>query len=57
MLLESHLFEGRQEIVNGREGLTYGQSVTDGCIGWEQTVAVLDELAGAVAQRRRALGT
>ena len=57
VLLESHLFEGRQEIVNGREGLTYGQSVTDGCIGWEQTVAVLDELAGAVAQRRRALGT
>ena len=56
VLLESHLFEGRQEIVNGREGLTYGQSVTDGCIGWEQTVAVLDELAGAVAQQRRLLG-
>lgn len=56
VLLESHLFEGRQEITNGGEGLAYGQSVTDGCIGWEQTVAVLDELAAAVAQRRRVLG-
>jgi 3-deoxy-7-phosphoheptulonate synthase len=54
VLLESHLAEGRQEIVNGREGLVYGQSVTDGCIGWEQTTAVLAELAGAVMQRRRA---
>ena len=43
--------------LNGREGLVYGQSVTDGCIGWEQTVGVLDALAAAVMQRRRALGT
>ena len=56
MLLESHLFEGRQEITNGREGLAYGQSVTDGCIGWEQTVGVLDALAAAVQERRRVLG-
>lgn len=56
VLLESHLFEGRQEITQGREGLTYGQSVTDGCIGWEQTVQVLDELAGAVQARRRVFG-
>ncbi|RYY59571.1 MAG: 3-deoxy-7-phosphoheptulonate synthase, partial [Comamonadaceae bacterium] len=40
----------------GREGLTYGQSVTDGCIGWDQTLAVLDELAAAVAQQRRVQG-
>lgn len=57
VLLESHLFEGKQEIRNGREGLAYGQSVTDGCIGWDQTLAVLDELAAAVVQRRRVLGT
>jgi 3-deoxy-7-phosphoheptulonate synthase len=56
VLLESHLFEGKQEIVNGRQGLVYGQSVTDGCIGWERTVGVLDALAAAVMQRRRALG-
>ena len=56
VLLESHLFEGRQEITNGREGLAYGQSVTDGCIGWDQTVGVLDALAAAVQERRRVLG-
>jgi 3-deoxy-7-phosphoheptulonate synthase len=55
VLLESHLFEGRQEITGGREDLTYGQSVTDGCIGWDQTVGVLDALAAAVATRRRVL--
>ena len=56
VMLESHLVEGRQDILNARAGLTYGQSVTDGCIGWDQTVAVLDELAAAVQQRRRVLG-
>ena len=48
LMLESHLFEGRQEIVNGRQGLRYGQSVTDACIGWETTVEVLERLAAAV---------
>jgi 3-deoxy-7-phosphoheptulonate synthase len=52
VMLESHLVEGRQEIVNGREGLLYGQSVTDACIGWETTVEVLERLAGAVQRRR-----
>ena len=47
ILLESHLVEGRQDIADGREGLRYGQSVTDGCIGWDETVAVLQELAQA----------
>jgi 3-deoxy-7-phosphoheptulonate synthase len=56
VLLESHLFEGRQEITSGRENLAYGQSVTDGCIGWDQTLAVLDELAAAVERRREVLG-
>ena len=52
VLLESHLVEGRQDIVNGRTGLRHGQSVTDACIGWEQTVDVLDGLAAAVRERR-----
>ncbi|MDB5870711.1 MAG: 3-deoxy-D-arabinoheptulosonate-7-phosphate synthase [Ramlibacter sp.] len=54
ILLESHLAEGRQDISNGRAGLRYGQSVTDGCIGWDSTVRVLDDLAGAVRTRRAA---
>lgn len=53
VMLESHLIEGRQDIVNGRSGLRYGQSVTDACIGWETTVGVLQDLAGAVKTRRR----
>jgi 3-deoxy-7-phosphoheptulonate synthase len=52
LMLESHLVEGRQSIVNGRNNLRYGQSVTDGCIGWEQTVKVLENLAAAVRLRR-----
>jgi 3-deoxy-7-phosphoheptulonate synthase len=34
--------------------LTYGQSITDGCLGWEQTIEVLEGLAGAVRARRGA---
>jgi 3-deoxy-7-phosphoheptulonate synthase len=52
VMLESHLVEGRQEIVNGRNGLRYGQSVTDACIGWETTVEVLSGLADAVRAAR-----
>jgi len=36
----------------GKAGLKYGVSITDACIGWEDTVAVLDELAAAVKKRR-----
>jgi 3-deoxy-7-phosphoheptulonate synthase len=52
LMLESHLLDGRQEIVNGRQGLRYGQSVTDACIGWEITVEVLEQLASAVRSAR-----
>jgi 3-deoxy-7-phosphoheptulonate synthase len=48
---ESYLVAGRQDLVPGRD-LTYGQSVTDACIGWEDTVEVLERLAEAVRQRR-----
>jgi len=51
VMLESFLVEGRQDLKPG-EDLTYGQSVTDACIDWEDTVAVLDRLASAVEARR-----
>ncbi|MEM7078167.1 MAG: 3-deoxy-7-phosphoheptulonate synthase [Pseudomonadota bacterium] len=51
VMVESNLAAGRQDIVNGMEGLTYGQSVTDACIGWEDTERVLADLAAAVGQR------
>jgi 3-deoxy-7-phosphoheptulonate synthase len=50
-MIESHLQDGRQDLVPGKE-LLYGQSITDGCIGWEATVPVLDALAEGVRQRR-----
>ncbi|MGE3862318.1 MAG: 3-deoxy-7-phosphoheptulonate synthase AroG, partial [Burkholderiaceae bacterium] len=50
VMIESHLNGGRQDLVPGKS-LTYGQSVTDGCIGWEESVAVLESLAEAVRER------
>ena len=54
VLLESHLVDGRQDITNGLQGLVYGQSVTDGCIGWDSTEAVIGRLAAAVRSRQAA---
>ncbi len=51
VMLESFLVGGRQELGNP-EALTYGQSITDGCIDWETTVQVLEGLAAAVRERR-----
>ncbi|WP_233841924.1 3-deoxy-7-phosphoheptulonate synthase [Dyella sp. 2HG41-7] len=51
VMVESHLVAGRQDLVPGCE-LTYGQSITDGCIGWDTTVDVLERLAKAVRVRR-----
>jgi 3-deoxy-7-phosphoheptulonate synthase len=51
VMIESHLVAGRQDLVAGRP-LTYGQSITDACVDWETSVAVLEELAGAVRARR-----
>jgi 3-deoxy-7-phosphoheptulonate synthase len=51
VMVESHLVAGRQDLVTGRP-LTYGQSITDACIGWEESVRALDVLAEAVRQRR-----
>jgi 3-deoxy-7-phosphoheptulonate synthase len=52
VMLESHLVEGRQDIVDGRSKLRYGQSVTDACMGWDETARVLDRLAAAVRLRQ-----
>ena len=51
VMIESNLVAGRQEVVPGKP-LTYGQSITDGCIDWETTVSTLNVLAEAVATRR-----
>ena len=52
VMIESHLVAGRQDLAPGKP-LTYGQSITDGCIGWDDTVQALDALAGAVRARRK----
>jgi 3-deoxy-7-phosphoheptulonate synthase len=51
VMIESFLVEGNQS-PGPIDTLTYGQSITDGCIGWDTTVEVLDELAAAVRSRR-----
>ncbi|MEK9776000.1 MAG: 3-deoxy-7-phosphoheptulonate synthase, partial [Quisquiliibacterium sp.] len=51
VMIESHLVAGRQDLVPGQP-LVYGQSVTDGCIGWEDSIAALDGLAESVRKRR-----
>lgn len=51
VMLESHLTGGRQNIA-APDAMAYGQSVTDACLGWDETVPVLDTLAQAVRQRR-----
>jgi 3-deoxy-7-phosphoheptulonate synthase len=51
VMLESHLVEGRQDVIAGQP-LTYGQSITDACISWENTEICLRNLASAVRKRR-----
>jgi 3-deoxy-7-phosphoheptulonate synthase len=51
VMIESHLKAGRQDLLPGKE-LVYGLSITDPCVGWEDTRALLDELAEVVRQRR-----
>jgi 3-deoxy-7-phosphoheptulonate synthase len=51
VMLESNLVGGAQDLSG--KALVYGQSVTDGCLGWEETVPVLEGLALAVRVRRQ----
>ena len=46
VMLESHLVEGRQDC-REPEALTYGQSITDACVGWDETVELLQQLAAS----------
>jgi 3-deoxy-7-phosphoheptulonate synthase len=51
VMIESHLVAGNQPMKPG-EALTYGQSVTDACLGWDATLPLFERLAGAVRERR-----
>ncbi len=51
VMLESHLVAGNQKVVPGQE-LTYGQSITDACMAWDDTRGLLAELADSVKERR-----
>jgi 3-deoxy-7-phosphoheptulonate synthase len=53
VMIESNIVAGRQDVKPGLP-LTYGQSITDGCIDWDMTVTVLEQLADAVSARRDA---
>jgi 3-deoxy-7-phosphoheptulonate synthase len=55
VMMESNLVAGAQTLADGQphESLVYGQSITDGCVDWPQTHAMLKELAAAVRERRK----
>jgi 3-deoxy-7-phosphoheptulonate synthase len=53
VMIESNIVGGRQDVKQDRE-LTYGQSITDACVDWDDTESMLEELAGAVRARRDA---
>jgi 3-deoxy-7-phosphoheptulonate synthase len=53
VMVESHLNPGRQDLVPGH-ALKPGVSITDACIGWDETAALLETLADAVRRRRLA---
>ncbi|KAI9208718.1 3-deoxy-7-phosphoheptulonate synthase [Polychytrium aggregatum] len=53
VMIESHLVEGRQNIPEeGPSGLVYGQSITDACLSWTDTVVALERLREGVRARR-----
>lgn len=54
VMIESHIFEGRQDLTPGKP-LAYGVSVTDACLGWDDTISALDSLSAAVQKRRLTL--
>jgi 3-deoxy-7-phosphoheptulonate synthase len=52
VMIESNLVEGNQKLNSDLTKLTRGQSITDACINWDDTVETLDVLAEAVRKRR-----
>jgi 3-deoxy-7-phosphoheptulonate synthase len=56
-MVESHLHDGAQKFTPGKDDpakLEYGKSITDACIAWDDSVALLEGLAAAVKARRAA---
>lgn len=52
-MIESNINEGNQKVpAEGPSALKKGVSITDACIDWDSTVAVLEDLSNAVAERR-----
>jgi 3-deoxy-7-phosphoheptulonate synthase len=57
-MVESHLQAGAQKFTPGKDNvnqLAYGQSITDACLGWDDSATLLDGLAQSVQARRRKL--
>jgi 3-deoxy-7-phosphoheptulonate synthase len=55
VMVESHLTAGAQKFTPGKDDLSkleYGKSITDACLGWDDSVKLLDVLAAAVKARR-----
>ena len=52
VMIESHLVAGRQDVTPGKP-LVYGQSITDACLGWEDTVPLIAALADATVKRHK----
>jgi 3-deoxy-7-phosphoheptulonate synthase len=52
VMVESHLVEGRQDLTPGKS-LAFGQSITDACLGWDDSARLLEGLAQAVRARRK----
>ena len=52
VMVESHLVAGNQKLNSDKSKMIYGQSVTDACIAWEETVELLENLAHSVRSRR-----
>lgn len=57
LMIESNINEGRQDVPSpedgGKDALKYGRSITDACIGWEDTESVLEVLSNAIKERRQ----
>jgi 3-deoxy-7-phosphoheptulonate synthase len=54
-MVESHLQAGAQKFTDGKDdaaALEYGKSITDACLGWDDSLAVLESLSASVLARR-----
>ncbi|KAG5920371.1 hypothetical protein E4U61_007954 [Claviceps capensis] len=60
VMIESNIHQGRQDVIEdaatGQRRAKYGVSITDGCIGWQETLTILGKLAAAVKIRQQKLG-